>query len=309
MGKVGRKRLAGPREPNGRRSRRDGGPAVKPATPPMSPAEWQRIIQHGHLVLVDKRLISEVGRLFAAGELTAVQCAAAHRVGEIYGAFERAAGRSRSARSPSYERSFGSTDFESEAQVAFVEAATENFHDLQAFFGKIAPPLPPVKLKSGGFQARPHRLVGAIEDLCVEDRSVSPTLYPGIRSLLQAIAQESALTGRARTARAQRQSEVPSRSGKPTSSDVLSRADIDRAAWIGILDRLRPDLGQEEIEVAYELTQAIKARAHFVQSSESLRRTRADLAPRPVSSRVLRPRLIVSDGKIIIAKEEADASG
>lgn len=296
---MGRNRKPGARYPSGKLK-----PAPKPSVPPITGAEFQRLVRHGHLLAADARLTSELGRLFAAGELTIIQCTAGHRIGEIYGAYERTTGLRRSTRSPSYERSYGAAEFESEQQIEFAEAARAQFLRLQDLLLFHAPGARPI-LRAGGGMLCQHWLMTALEQLCVEDRTVNPAFYPEIRDVLEAVAREYGLTKRGPAGRPAPARGISAALPPGANGAALARKpDRDRAAWLKVLGRLNPALAAEVLERIYDMAQAIKDRMAFVEASPKLR-------PAPhentniskVKTRISRPVLALS------APGEDDASG
>jgi hypothetical protein len=243
---VGRKRKPGARYPSGKLK-----PATKPSTDPISGAEWQRIRQFGRKLGGDPRLASELSRLNLFGELTILQTTAGQRVGEIYGRYEGLAGLRRSVRSPSYERAYGDTWGHEEAE----RAASDAFVTLQKTLDKLAPAPSPIREGS----VRKHYLVDALEQLCVENRAVSPVLYPEIRSLLEALAEEWGLS----TVRRHPAGSIRQRQSAPAPAPAKPRLNIDRLSWLRVMRAMRPDLTDEQLEAAYELAQAHKQREVF----------------------------------------------
>ena len=73
---------------------------------PISPALWQRIKTNGQKIGLDPRLGTELGRLALHDELTSAEVSAGFRIAEIYHAFERFHGRTRSAAGSSFFRQF-----------------------------------------------------------------------------------------------------------------------------------------------------------------------------------------------------------
>ena len=73
---------------------------------PISPALWQRIKTDGQKIGLDPRLGTELGRLALHDELSSAEVSAGFRIAEIYQAFERFHGRTRSAAGSSFFRQF-----------------------------------------------------------------------------------------------------------------------------------------------------------------------------------------------------------
>ena len=133
---------------------------------PMSGVLWKRIIDYGHLTLADKRLTTELGRLYWQRVLTTTQVVAGFRVAEIYGKFENSQGfPRRNVRSPAYDGSYrGSSDNPKWAI------------DARADWRKLHIAMPPYQLRS------------ELESLCVDNLCVNPTHHDAIRRALDRIA-------------------------------------------------------------------------------------------------------------------------
>jgi len=182
---------------------------------------WRRIKDYGVKLGLDRRLGSEVGRLSLLGELTDTEAAAAFLVGEIYGRFERAEGRRRSAQSPSYEIGQGGEPGEMADQEQRARRARKQFFRLQACL----PAYPP-----GG------RAV--LEQVCCEDRSINSRYLDDLRGLLARVAAEFGLVAK---------STAPIRGGskrhvfrnedvKPSARLVDAKAATDRVETVRLLE-------------------------------------------------------------------------
>lgn len=268
----GRPRKPGERYPSGKLR-----PAPKPTFEPISGAEWQRIRTAGKKLGADPRLSSELSRLNLFGELTIVQTTAGHRVGEIYGRFERAHGRRRSVRSPSYERAFGA---DSSADDDREEAARAAFLALQETLARLTfvPPAPAGKCPSLSPRTLPrHSLIDALEQLCVEDRPVRPDVLPLVRSLLDHLAVAWGLTTvkkpHAGSARKPEKTRAP-----PPRVAKTNPINADKTAWLRTMRLMRPDLSEAQLERAYDLAQAIKDREIFERSKRKPARAEPDVA-------------------------------
>lgn len=129
---------------------------------------WQRLAEQAREATLDPRMTSQIMRWRVKKLLTDSQAAAADKIGQIYGRFERLHGVKRSTRSPSYEYS---TAGEQEPRVKidgnwyypgdreyddWARGIDEEWGDLQ----KLMP-------------ARDRDVRDAIEALCVENRAIS----------------------------------------------------------------------------------------------------------------------------------------
>jgi hypothetical protein len=135
----------------------------KPPIEPLSGVLWQRIKVHGRLMGIDPRLVTELGRLNWVGDLNRPQTVAGRRIAEIYGRYERFQGIKLTPKSPSYEIGCGAAGYEIEIRMSYdpdfeatVRRATD---DWKALTGSM-----------------PHHLRRPIEELCVENKHIGPTL-------------------------------------------------------------------------------------------------------------------------------------
>src|SRR4051794_443354 len=134
----------------------------------MSPTLQKRIEMAARELGLDPRADCQLAKLRKKGEITPAMEVAAHKVGEIYGRWERCIGRSRSAKGFSYELGFSGRELRTAEQEAARDErekkARAAFEDLQD-------------------QRRHLRrdLRDAIETLCVEDRHVLPIWYQEFR--------------------------------------------------------------------------------------------------------------------------------
>lgn len=273
---MGRNRKSGERYPSGKLK-----PAAKPTAEPISGALYQRIRTHALKLGADPRLASELSRLNLFGELTIVQTTAGHRIAEIYGAYEGLTGLRRSTRSPSYERAYGGGMADSLAREEAEKWATIDFLELHGTLEQLLPRPPAIDRTDGTRHIRLHPLANAIEQLCVENRSISPALYEGVRSVLDYLAQKWGLTT-VRKARAG-SAKKPAASAKDKTEPPRPKINLDRQSWIETIRAMRPDLTPEQAGEAYDLAQALKQRAAFVRSRPKLSE---DRTTRPSGTRV-----------------------
>ncbi len=262
---------------------------------------WQRIRAHGIAIGADPRLASELTRLNLFGELTIIQTTAGHRVAEIYGAYEALAGLHRSTRSPSYERAFGGGRADSLARQDAERDATAAFLDLQAAIAGTLPADISIMRADGNRYIRRHPLAYALEQLCVEDRCINPALYPDMRSMLEYLAQKWGLT----TVRRPRAGSAPRKTGTARPAEKTEapkpKVNLDRQSWIGMIRAMRPDLTDDQVGEAYDLAQALKHRAAFVNSKPTLVASRE--APKTSGIRVATDRPTLT----LVKKDSTDA--
>ena len=161
VGKRGRPALPGERYPSGDR-RVTGDPRAENV--------FRRFAELEQMVGLDPRLTSQIGRLRYLRLLTDNQAAAADKIAQIYGRFERIHERRRSSVSPSYQlgrRTGAGRDYDP-AEIAAAEA---DFRDLQDCIPAI-----------------PREARDVIEQLCVEDCAISSLYLPHVRIILDRVA-------------------------------------------------------------------------------------------------------------------------
>jgi hypothetical protein len=160
--RAGRRAKTGPRYPCGKRRASDDD--SRP------PALVRRIFDNAEALCLDPRIATQVGRLHILRALTETHVAAADLVARIYGRYEYFHGLRRSARSPSYEIGM--------RRAEWAEDRPEETARARDAFLKLQDCIP----------AAPAAMRAAVEQLCVEDRAVSPVDLDGIRAALERIA-------------------------------------------------------------------------------------------------------------------------
>jgi hypothetical protein len=212
--KRGRPPKDGPRYPSGQ---------LKPESAGITGTALQRLRALGSNPLLE----TQVGRLLFLEELRPIDAQTAFRIAEIYGRYDRALGRHRSAHSPSYEvgrgRDLGL--LETESQRSRAESAARRFGALQA----------EIKLCPRGVKP-------ALEELCVEDRPCPPGWLRAVKIALDMLAVPLGIR-RMRRAEVRPKIEV-SLSGKTEGKVSVPRAQLEREAFIDAL------MGQIEISPA-----------------------------------------------------------
>jgi len=172
MGKRGRPRAERARYPSGQ---------VKPEGAGVTGAQLHRLRSLSKYPLLE----TQVGRLLFLEELTQEQVHVAWKIAEIYGRYDRAMGRRRSAASPAYEagRSGPLGRYESEDERERNGTAVRRYGSLQA---EIRP-----------LSRHPQALRAALEALCVEDRHPAGELS-AVKAALDALAFPLGLRGKRR---------------------------------------------------------------------------------------------------------------
>lgn len=282
---VGRRRNDGERYPGGKLRPRS---KLKPDVEPISGVLWQRLRAHGRALGIDQRLTSELGRLNLYGELTVAMTAAGLRIAEIYGRYEGLKGLRRSTKSPSYNASYGESGIAEELLGVDamdiledrIRKATEAYHKLvgrEAFIDEKRVRYPEIP------GMIPAKLRNVIEQLCVEDKPVSPAAYDDIREFLHQLAIvwkiQAAVQSPSPNMAAGRggrhgpalhfnkheDAANPDATGKPAEP---KRPNLDRIFWIQVAKVLRPDLNEHELGEAFDIQQALKAREIFRRAKE-----------------------------------------
>jgi hypothetical protein len=167
MGKTkrGRPALPGDRYPSGER---------RETSDPRAENVFRRFAELEATVGLDPRLTSQIGRLRYLKLLTDGQAAAADKIGQIYGRFERIHARRRYSVSPSYQLGRGHSEREYDPHV--VRAAEADYRALQDCI-----PLLPREARD------------IIEQLCVENCAVPSIYLPEVRVILDRVAVEFGL--------------------------------------------------------------------------------------------------------------------
>jgi hypothetical protein len=133
--------------------------------------------------LFDPQLASALGRLSPdfMNELTWQQVEAGKAIGHIYGQYHRLAGfPSRSAASPSYQRSYSKA---AEISAAELEART---HYAERRYVKLQEVIDALPIS----RADLARVRAIIEDLCVDDHQPATANLPGLRAVLSRVAMK-----------------------------------------------------------------------------------------------------------------------
>lgn len=289
MGKQGRKPQAGERYPSGKLKKRVS--LTKPTSEPVTGTMQQRWRQNYQRMGIDPRFLTELGRLNCDAELTAVQVAAGHEIASIYGRYEGLNGFQRSARSPSYNASFGEAQVHDdlvdpeiiEAREKYAAKVRDDFLHLSSFMAVI-----------------PQRLREAVEELCVEDLHVLPSMYEDIRAFLNRIGKVLAdwrkRKGTPRVPATAARARLAEAAGpkRPTPKPVR-KVNVERTAFVKLLRQARPDLEHDEVAGAYDLFRALKDQTAHNAKTDRIRQT-GDYAKTPhpstlTSTTVNRPAL------------------
>lgn len=185
------------------------------------------------------------------GELTAAQVEAGETVARIYGEFERVHGRHRAAASPHYERAYGpgGPAVWSDGKIA---RAQRRYARLQAIID--GTPSPAVARE-------------VIETLCVDDQPIAAAMLPGLRWLLDQIANSFGLEGR------RSMPALPPARRFPRRDPSRKRRGehVDRRAWENLERQWHPDMTESELEQKWRAQREALAKARALQDREKFR--------------------------------------
>lgn len=254
----------------------------RPNIEPTPPALWQRIKAHARKLLGSPDIASEIGRLSFAGELTAAQVVTGLYIAKVCGNFEALKGSPRrSARSPSYDAGYGGGSVDrAEYDPEHVPPTAEHacgcptctrIRDAETAWKRLQDKIP-------------FRMRAVIEQLCVEDRAVNPTVLEDVRLCLDQIAQDFGIT----RLRAGPGGKLAGRGSKsldrhaplhfnghleeePAGTETVQVSTVerppspDRVAWLKCVGVLRPDLDTAQLIDAYEIMVALRNRERFNQ--------------------------------------------
>jgi hypothetical protein len=209
----------------------------------------------------DKRFETEVARLLFERKINDREAAAAFRVGEIYGRFERLHGKHRSAVSPSYTIGrAGAPELADERMTdEQVEARDRRERDVEAAFAALQDEVPPY----------PAKWRAMLEHLCVDNLHVPEIWLPELRWMLERIAKAARIPGQKKGERngSGGKSVTPprvvplNRTNGAVSTSTVPRINDDRDAWITLIHNLRPDLDAAALIEAGRFQGALRDRA------------------------------------------------
>lgn len=131
-------------------------------------------------------LETQVGRMLFLGELDLTQAQTAWRVAEIYGRYDRAMGRRRTAASPAYESGRGRDTglAESDEEAERTRVAVRRFERLQDQLSDVC--------------TWPRTARAALEELCVQDRAIPFEWFLEVKIALDRLAGPLGLRGKRR---------------------------------------------------------------------------------------------------------------
>lgn len=165
--KRGRPALPGARYPNGER---------REPHDPRAENVFRRFAELEKTVGLDPRLTSQIGRLRYLKLITDGQAAAADKVGQVYGRFERTHYKRRHSVSPSYQLGRGRSNHEYDDDE--IRAAQEDYDAVQDCI-----------------PAFPREARDVIEQLCVENCAIASSHLPDVRRVLDKVARAFGLAG------------------------------------------------------------------------------------------------------------------
>jgi len=198
--KRGRPALAGTRYPSGER---------REARDPRAENVFRRFAELEQTVGLDPRLTSQIGRLRYLKLITEAQAAAADKVGQVYGRFERTHRVRRFSVSPSYELGRGRSTHEYDD--AEIRAATQDYQAVQDCIPSF-----------------PREARELTEQLCVENCAVPSLGLPEVCRVLDRVARMFGIAGAPRESGADIAASGPRRRAR--GADRAKRAKQDEIA-------------------------------------------------------------------------------
>jgi hypothetical protein len=261
----GRPRAEGERYPSGKLKPARPAAAAPSAAEPISGALWQRMLNDHSKVFGDAAFATELTRLGATKELTPREIAVGLRIAGIYGRFEYYQHLSRSAASPHYIREFvaesgafgesgGTIDTDKEIARALEvddreereREATRAFKELQGLI--------------------PKSLRSEVEALCVENLYIGHQKLLAVRAALALVSDglPDKTTGLSRRKRRALRKRVRPSLPEPTKAKPI-KVNTLKDAFLQLQRRLSPHLADEELEQAWNVFCALKAREDFRQ--------------------------------------------
>lgn len=221
-------------------------PKSRTGIEPIAPALWDRIRRNVNAGLLPPIHASEIARLAQHGEITSTEAAAAFRVGEIYGRYERCVGCARSARSPSYEMGYSGHPPENqqerdEEQDRAEQDATKAWLSLQGMLSKMV---------VGASELR------RLEELCVQNEAISPPDVQTVRKILENLAQYFRVVSAGKNVELKRHARASFRGTNTVLSNTASpparKQGADRAAFLSSVAPLIPNATQDQLDKAFD---------------------------------------------------------
>lgn len=219
-------------------------PKQRTAIDAISPTAFKRMMDQAALEAKDPRLGTEIGRLCAAGRMTATEATAAFRVAEIYGRYERVAGLKRSSKSPSYEVGYGGGG-----------DTVEGEHDQKA--------VKAWKELQGHIPVWPAGMRTNLETLAVENRCIGPIEVKETCLLLQILAHAFGITSARDNSAPIRRSPRALAVKQSTGATKLPFSNFDREALHATLLRVNPKLLEDELLEHWTFFSTWKFRERF----------------------------------------------
>lgn len=213
---------------------------------PIAPTLWERIRRNVNAGLLPPIHASEIARLAQHGEITSTEAAAAFRVGEIYGRYERCVGCSRSARSPSYEMGYSGHPPENqqerdEERDRAEQDATKAWVSLQGMLSKMV---------VGSAELR------RLEELCVQNECISPPDVQTVRKILERLAQYFRVVSAGKNVELKRQAKASFRGPNTVLSNTPApsarKQGADRAAFLSSVAPLIPNASQDQLDKMFD---------------------------------------------------------
>jgi hypothetical protein len=220
------------------------------------PVIWGRIQRGVEDGVIDPIHGSQLGRLSHHRRITETQFTAAHRVGQVYGRFERTIGARRNMRSPSYEMGFAGKSFEGQRRADLEEA--EEARAAKEAWDKL----------QGALTPYPKDVRNRLEQLCVEDQSIGPTDLPDVCLVLDHLAEFYGVVSAGRKSpRDLRLKHVDA----PPTAPVLPKSNNSQKNFVQAVQRMlgeEKEFEERKVVEAHNFYQALNSRDHVNRIKE-----------------------------------------
>jgi hypothetical protein len=193
------------------------------------------------------------GQLFVLGAISRGELADGEWFARIVGRWERLHGKRRSVTSPVYQIGHGGEDSPDDSEANEIEAAYRALQRALDPYGS--------------------RIRAALEQFWIEGRDVDPGSLKELMKITCAVRRRARMGTnggkQARRARGASRTRVPVRGHAPGHDDVAHRSApasasaSDRAAWTAFMRNLQPAITDDELDRAWSVLQAFRARERF----------------------------------------------
>ena len=197
--------------------------------------------------------------------MTDAQVAAAFRVGAIFGAWERQNGLNRRTHSPSYESGFGAPGRVICERAVRTKMRLADLPPCECAYCTEARAIDTAYTALDlELQLYPSTWRNTLEGLCCNDEFVPISLMPGLRGMLDHLAQFFGVSKSKKAERAvKRPPGVRQVSDKPAPLAPPRAPPADKTAYLVLIAHMRPDLDEQGREASWEVFLAMKDREQF----------------------------------------------